>query len=108
MAACTVTLLLGPAAAELLLATSLATPASMEIVNVPLPVNPLMRSVGFADVPLSTLTVPATVPVGVNVTLPLVRLIELAPVIDTGKSTGPLVVTVAEGEPIATVGATVS
>ena len=77
----TVKVPLGPAAGAVLPAPSLAVPASMLMLRVPLPVIPLIVTVGVAVVPPVTATVPAAVPVGLfNVISPASKLIVLAPV----------------------------
>ncbi len=75
----TVKVPLGPAAADVLPAVSLAVAAAMLTPSVPLPVIPLMRTVGVALVPFRTLTVPFAVLVLFCVTFAASRLMVFAP-----------------------------
>ncbi len=69
----------GPTAPAVFPTLSLAVPAAMLMLSVPLPVILAIRTVGAFVVPLSTLTVPLAVPVLLRVTFPLSRLTLLAP-----------------------------
>jgi hypothetical protein len=100
---------LGPAAAALLPAVSVAVPAAIEIPSVPSPVRLLIVIVRVVPEPV-TPTVPLAVPVLLRVTFPVASVLALkfVSVYVTVKLTGPDLDSVAEGAPIATVGPVVS
>ena len=100
----------GPAAGARLPALSLAVPAAMEMLNVPLPVMLLMVTVLLSPEPWTLVIVPFAVPVLFKVISPAssVFALKFVSAYVIVYVTGPLLVLATLGAPISIVGAMVS